>query len=38
MVANSCSAENFEIKDGVRGDVCTFKVAASGFRVENVRS
>ena len=30
--------ENFEIKYVVRGDVCTLKAAASGFKVENLRS
>ena len=37
MVAISCGAENFEMEDGVRGDVCMSKAALSRFKVENVR-
>ena len=38
VVAISCDVESFEIKDGVRGKVCTFQVAASRFEFENLRS
>ena len=37
MVVISCSAENFEMDDGVRGDMCTFNAAVSRLMVENVR-
>ena len=34
---NPC-AKNFEIEDGSIGDACTFEMAVSGFKVDNVRS
>ena len=38
MVLIVCGAKNFESENGLRGVVCTFKTAVSGFKVENVRS
>ena len=37
VIAISCGAEDFEIENEVRGDVCTFKAAASRFKVDNLR-
>ena len=38
MVTICGEAENLEIEDGVRGDVCTLKAVANEFKFANVRS
>ena len=38
MVAIFSGVENVHVKYGMKGNVCTFEAAASGFKIENVRS